>query len=232
MTPLPFTLVPLWTALAFSAYYFLAKDQQLALRIWKTPARLHPNIKTVLVQRAWGFLFLGVLTLLLVMAWGEEASTFGLGFNFTAAPPWWSWPLLPLVILLSYLQASSRSNLEMYPQIRIRVWSTPTLVASAISWILFLLAYEFLFRGFLLFGSLQVMGPWQAIALNVALYSLAHMYKGPGETFGSIPVGIFLCFISLNSGNIWMAMLFHTVMALSNEWFSLRAHPHMQFGRK
>ena len=42
------------------------------------------------------------------------------------------------------------------------------------------------------------MGPWAAIALNCSLYAFAHLYKGPGEAFGSIPVGIFLCYLTLS----------------------------------
>ena len=102
---------------------------------------------------------------------------------------------------------------------------------SGISWILFLVGYEFLFRGFLLQASLGVMETGPAIALNCALYAFAHFYKGPGETFGAIPAGILFCYLTLLTGNIWCAVILHSVMALSNEWFSLKAHPEMSFTR-
>lgn len=102
------------------------------------------------------------------------------------------------------------------------------LTLSGITWLVFLLGYEFLFRGFLLFASVAVMDVWAAIALNCALYAFAHLYKGPGETFGSIPVGILLCYLTLLTGNIWTALILHSVMALSNEWWSIRAHPNMK----
>ena len=69
------------------------------------------------------------------------------------------------------------------------------------------------------------MGPWAAIALNCSLYAFAHFYKGPGETFGAIPLGIMFCYLTLLTGNIWTAVVIHSVMALSNEWFSIRANP-------
>jgi membrane protease YdiL (CAAX protease family) len=40
-------------------------------------------------------------------------------------------------------------------------------------------------------------------------------------------VGILLCYITLHTGNIWSAVIIHSSMALSNEWFSLRSHPNM-----
>jgi membrane protease YdiL (CAAX protease family) len=41
----------------------------------------------------------------------------------------------------------------------------------------------------------------------------------------SIPFGIILCFITIKSNSIWPAIILHTVLALSNEWFSLYFHP-------
>ena len=67
-----------------------------------------------------------------------------------------------------------------------------------------------------------------AIALNSALYAFAHFYKGPGETFGAIPVGVLLCYLTIVTGNIWCAVVIHALMALSNEWFSLYFHPEME----
>lgn len=225
----PFIPVLLWSAIGFSAYYFLSLNHQLGLRIWRKQAHMHPGIKIVVMQRLWGVLFLGIVSLIILLfVIRGDAKAYGLGFAFAAPPPWWTWVLFPVIVLLAWKQAPAKSNLELYPQIRIRVWSRGTVLLSALSWIAFLLAYEFMFRGFLLYGSLSILEPWQAIALNVALYALAHMYKGPGETFGAIPVGILLCWLTLETGNIWMAVLIHCTMALSNEWFSLRAHPDMQ----
>jgi len=96
---------------------------------------------------------------------------------------------------------------------------------------IFLVAYEFFFRGFILYASLTVLDPWSAIALNCSLYGFAHFYKGPGETFGAIIVGVLLCYLTIVTGNIWSAVAIHSVMALSNEWFSLRAHPDMKLIR-
>jgi membrane protease YdiL (CAAX protease family) len=73
------------------------------------------------------------------------------------------------------------------------------------------------------------MDPLPAFALNCAIYALAHLYKGPGETFGAIPVGVLLCYLTLVTGNIWTAVILHSLMALSNEWFSIRFNPDMKF---
>ena len=73
------------------------------------------------------------------------------------------------------------------------------------------------------------MGFAAAMVLNTILYALAHLYKGRMETLGSVPVGVLLCYLTFLTGNIWTAVVIHCLMALSNEWFSIRFHPDMRF---
>ncbi len=214
-----------WSAIGFAGYYFLSGNTSLAGRIWKLNPDLDARVKHVVLQRAWGFIFLGIISAtLIVFAWGDKLHEYGLGFTFQTAPPWWSVLLIPLFVVAAYFSASKPGNLALYPQIRIKQWTPGNLVLSGVSGVLFLIGYEFLFRGFLLYASVQIMNPWAAIALNSSLYAFAHFYKGPGETFGAIPLGILLCYLTLLTGNIWTAVVIHSVMALSNEWWSIRAN--------
>lgn len=217
-----FIVAILWAVIGFAAYYFLAHKKSDS-----------GTVKEVVAQRFWGVLFMGVISLLIILlVWKNSPLSYGLGFNFSSPPPWWSYLAIPLILIASYFQASSASNLAMYPQIRINSWSSRIVALSAGSWIAFLVAYEFFFRGFLLYASLTVLEPWSAIALNCSLYGFAHFYKGPGETFGAVILGVILCYLTLLTGNIWSAVAIHTLMALSNEWFSLKAHPDMKLVRK
>ena len=120
----------------------------------------------------------------------------------------------------------------MYPQIRKKEWNFQLLLLSAFSWTAYLLAYEFMFRGYLLFISVAYLGVWPAIALNVAIYALVHVPKGYKEAFGAVPFGIVLGIITIQTGTIWVAFVVHVIMALSNEWFSLRANPEMKLKRR
>jgi membrane protease YdiL (CAAX protease family) len=223
-----FSIAVLWGVAGFASYYFLSKAE-IPARSLSNRLRSDIRVTGVVIQRSWGLLFTGIISALIAtLVFKESLADFGLGFGFEQLPPWWSYLVLPLILVSGYYSSSSPGNLKLYPQIRIETW-TPCIVAiSAVSWILFLVAYEFLFRGFLLGASLMVMGPWPAISLNTALYAFAHFYKGPGETYGAIPIGFLLCYLTLVTGNIWSAVVIHSVMALSNEWFSIMAHPEMQ----
>jgi membrane protease YdiL (CAAX protease family) len=101
-----------------------------------------------------------------------------------------------------------------------------------VSWIAYLLAYEFLFRGFLFFAALPVLGLFFAIVLNTIIYALVHLYKGFKEVIWSVPLGILLCYLTYLTGTIWVAVFTHIILALSGEWFSVWAHPDMYFAHK
>jgi len=225
---LRFSIAILWCVVGFGSYYFLSHNRNSSSRFGFICKILDSQGNQVLIQRIFGFLFLGVLSILIIVALPDVTlKEYGLTFKFRSAPPWLSWLLIPLILIMGYFAAQKPGNLEQYPQIRAKQWTPGMVAVSSVSWILFLVGYEFLFRGFVLHASLGLMETGPAIALNCALYAFAHFYKGPGEAFGAIPVGILLCYITLITGNIWSAVILHSVMALSNEWFSLRAHPEM-----
>jgi membrane protease YdiL (CAAX protease family) len=185
--------------------------------------------RLVLFQRLLGVLILGIVPLGII----EISETKSLAQFGVVSPVFESWlwiSILSIVILIiNWINAPTHSNLEMYPQIRKREWSISILIVSALSWIVYLLAYEFLFRGLLFFSSIPLMGLWPAIALNIVIYMLVHLPKGWKETIGAVPLGIVLCILTYRTGSIWVAVLTHIVMALSNEWLSLRAHPEIIF---
>lgn len=227
---LQFTIAILWCVVGFGSYYFLSKNSALSSTFKSLCRHLDGQGNQVLLQRLLGLLFLGVVSALIILFLPDKSlQEYGFTFQFIKLPPWWSWLLIPLILILGFYTARAPSNLKQYPQIRALAWTPGTLVVSSISWILFLVGYEFLFRGFVLYASLDIMEPVPAIALNAAVYAFAHFYKGPGETFGAIPAGILFCYLTLLTGNIWCAVILHSVMALSNEWFSLKAHPEMSF---
>ena len=229
---LEFALAISWCAIGFATYYFLSHGNTLAGRIGVLVKGFDSQGNKVVLQRILGVFFLGIVSATIVLILPDASlKDYGLGFSFNVPPPWWAILLAPLILGIGFLSSGSPRNLAMYPQIRLKKWTPWLLFISAISWVAFLIGYEFLFRGFLLHASLGLMQTLPAFALNGAVYALAHFYKGPGETFGSIPVGIILCYLTLVTGNIWSAVILHSIMALSNEWLSIRAHPEMKIER-
>jgi len=89
--------------------------------------------------------------------------------------------------------------------------------------IIFLLSYEFFFRGVLFFSLLDVSGLTIAIICNTSLYVLIHIFDSKQEILGAIPFGIVLCLFSYYANTIWMAFLIHTSLSVVYE-FSMFKH--------
>ena len=134
--------------------------------------------------------------------------------------------------LINYLNRKNSDNIKLYPQIREKKWTIKLVIISALGWILYLFAYEFMLRGFLLFSCFYAFGIWPAIIINIGIYSLVHVSKGMKEAIGAIPLGLILCLLTLKSGSIFTAFIIHITMALSNEWLTLSIHPDINLIRK
>jgi len=205
----------------FSLYYFIGFSTRTR-RILKAGSG---SPRQVMFQHALGAVIFGGIPLAFLIA-GEARplQDFGLGAA-QQEDLYWVLLLSAIILPLTYFSSRTATNLEQYPLIREHSWSPGLLVLSALGWMLYLSSYEFLFRGFLFFSSLAVIGLWPAIALNTLLYSLVHLPKGNREIFGAIPLGLVLCLITYRTGTIFTAVVIHIIMALSNEWFSLYFHP-------
>ena len=125
--------------------------------------------------------------------------------------------ILALILMpLGALNAKGKWHLTQYPQVRMTRWNKVEYITNLLSWGLYLLGYEFLFRGVLFLGLIPFTGLYTAIGINTALYALAHIYKGKKETIGSIPLGIVLCYFTWKTGTIWTAFAIHWIMAGNN----------------
>lgn len=224
--------VILTAALGYTGYYFLSTLPPLGRWIHRRFKEDRAEVATILSQKLTGFVFLGLLPgMMIVAATPLKITRLGINLSFPLTGLYWLLVLVPVVILINLINARKPNNLVMYPQIRIRNWSYSILLLSSLGWAFYLLAYEFLFRGILLSGSMHFIGVWPAIALNVAFYVLAHLPKGAKESLSSIPMGIVLCLATIQTGSIWVAFIIHLALALSNEYLSIYYHPEMKVVR-
>ena len=156
----------------------------------------------VIITKLAGFILLGVIPALIIVCYLKKPlSEFGAG-PITSSKTW-PWMLIcsAIVLVLNIAQGRRSKHYNIYPLIRFKKWNGKILAVSLITSTLFIIGYEFMFRGFLLYACLPLMGAWVAIAVNVIIYAFAHIHKGLTETIGSIPFGILLCYITLTTGN-------------------------------
>lgn len=221
------------TTVAFLVYHFSGDSARLKSFFTNRFSKISLSLSMVVFNRLLGFFLFGGLPVLAILFLNDRPlADFGFRINDGLQSWFWIAILSPLIAALNLFNAPRKQNLNMYPQIRTAEWTPSLIVISAITWIAYLLGYEFMFRGFLLFALYQELGMVAAITINTALYSLVHIPKGKTEAIGAIPLGVLLCYLTLLTGNILIACVVHIVMALTNEWFSLRVHPEMKVVRK
>jgi membrane protease YdiL (CAAX protease family) len=132
---------------------------------------------------------------------------------------------MPLV----FMSAKKPSHHVNYPQIREKNWTRSLVLKNSLGWSAYLLGYEFLFRGILLFPLVDAVGVWPAIAINTAMCSATHIPKGLDETICATFLGVVLCLITLMTGTLWVAIVVHIIIALTNSFSSIYHNPEMKF---
>ena len=217
------------TLAGFIIYFLISSSVKLQqILISKHGKEKASEYFTYLIRLS-GVLFLGIIPgVLMFTIISISIKDIGVSSGNLLNSLFWIIGLGVIIIPLSFFASKKEDNLSMYPQVRNKTWSGKTLFFSALTWILYLIAYEFLFRGLLLFSCIHEFGYWPAIAINLLAYSLVHIPKGMKETLGAIPIGFVLCLITISTGTIWVALFTHIIMALSNEWFSFYHHPEMK----
>jgi len=218
-----FTLV----FIGYVGYFFSAKND-------KADYDNRPT-KDVVNMRVQGFIWMGVVPFLgmLVLSLFSDYSfaDFGAGLSFPIENLYWILGFAAVLIPLNYFNAPRADNLHIYPQIREKEWNSALQRKEYFTWFIYLLAYEWLFRGVFYFGSREIMEFWPALVLNTSIYALVHLPKGLKETLASLPLGILLCILVERTGVFYGAVLIHFTQAASSSFFSLRAHPDMKIIR-
>lgn len=224
------SLLVVMVILGFYGYYRLPETQFFKTRIQHAFGD-DAQVYTVLFSRALGMLFFAILpTAIIQVCCPQFFDVSYLQWPAGSSAGYWIAGLLAAILPVIWVTSKKAAHLEQYPQIRKKTWSFTLLVISALTWAGYLFAYEFLFRGLLFSLSLEALPLAWAVALNIVLYALVHWPKGKVEVLASIPFGLIIIWATIDSGTIWVAVIAHCALALSDEWFSLYHHPdiHLQ----
>jgi membrane protease YdiL (CAAX protease family) len=217
----------------YLTYYFLSTSEKISNWIFRRYPYNTAEIYRFLFQKITGFLMLGVLPGIFFYSFFELSTT---GYSVVQYVGNAGWLLLGalagLILITTFFSSKAKEVHSVVPKMRLQNWRIDHLLLSMAGWGLYLLSYEFIFRQLLLFSWAEAYGSYTAILVNVVLYALFHLPKGKLETLGSIPFGIILCLVSLQSGSFLPAFLLHFTLAASTEIFSIYHNPGMYFNFK
>jgi membrane protease YdiL (CAAX protease family) len=209
--------------IGFTTFWFVSKATKIN----------DGTVKNVLFTKYLGLFTMGIVPATLALTFMPQYALADYGFIYNSDTTMTS--LVAILILaaltmpLAFLSAKKPSHQVNYPQIREKNWTRSLVLKNSLGWSAYLLGYEFLFRGILLFPLVDALGVWPAVAINTVMYSATHIPKGLDETIGAAFLGVVLCLVTLITGTLWVAIVIHITMALTNSFSSIYHNPEMNF---
>jgi len=154
-----------------------------------------------------------------------------IGLTFGTTGKYWYFPvfLSLITVVLSFFSSGNPVIWPKSPQLRVSKWYPRHILLSVGLWVLYLLGYEFFFRGILWFLCFGAFGFWPALLINILLYTAVHVPQGIFMTAGAAPLGIVLCSMSFLTGSFLTAFLVHVCMAVTTELSASFHNPEFQF---
>ncbi|NQU53242.1 MAG: CPBP family intramembrane metalloprotease [Bacteroidetes bacterium] len=179
-----------------------------------------------------GFFILGVIPAVLYFYFFDTSfSKFGLTGSQLKSN---FFVILILIIIIAFIlfvnqKVNSRRNSL---QLKLNEWNLFLFTLNCLGWIIYLIGYEFLFRGILLQECYINFGLWPAIAINVAIYSAIHMVNGKEEAMGALIFGAIACYLTLIRGTILIPIFMHISLSLFSDYFSILLNKNLSFVMK
>jgi uncharacterized protein len=228
-------IVPVVTLLTVTSTYLLvhcAASQQRFETWLKKSGQRDPEAAqelSVYLQRLVGAFLLGVIPLVVIIYF-LGGCPLALGFqppkNLTGAVLFVT-ILAAIIVPFIFLNSKNPEHLKHYPEIRTKLWTKKKWLANAGTWIVYLVAYEFFIRGFLLLTLVEHYGPWPGLFMMTSFYVAIHLPKGPTEAIVCLPMGLAFGLSAVLLESVFPAVCLHAIISISNATFTLRNHPDM-----
>lgn len=212
---------------AYLAYHFGGRADRLTA-IFHLDDDEGGQIGAVVLKRTWGVVCLGLVPTLVSVFLPDSLADYGLALGKAGRSLALVAAVAIGVVPLIYWSSHRPGHWRIYPEIRAEDWDVQLLGVNALGWIVYLAAYEFCFRGFLLFSLAGSLGAWPAIVITTAFYAAVHLPKSATESFGAIPIGVLFGVVALDTGSLLGPFLAHVIIALSNDALALRHAPEMR----
>ncbi len=181
-----------------------------------------PNDQNIRINQFIIFFFLTFIipALYIILAMKKPLSDFGLRIGNSK----WgikSLLLIPLLIIpVLYFGVRVPELQSEYPLAKSLLKDqSNVLIYELLYFVFYYIAWEFFFRGFILFGLKDKFGVFNAILIQTISSCLVHIDKPEGEIFGSIIAGIVLGIIAVRTKSIWYVVILHGAIGIITDLF-------------
>ncbi len=125
----------------------------------------------------------------------------------------------PAAFLAGYIGSRSPVLASVYPLGGALGPEPAAFAAHAGFYLLYYLGFEYLFRGFLLLGTEDEIGPAAANLLQACLATAFHFGKPGAEMAAAFPASLLFGWATLRTRSIWCALAGHWIVGVAMDWF-------------
>jgi hypothetical protein len=163
------------------------------------------------------FLVLGVVPLLIgrfglrrpVREWGVGLGDWKFGIPSVVSG---YFAFLPVLVAISYQPAFQAK----YPLFDEAQKSVMHFIVYQASYMLYFIGWEFIFRGFMLFGLKPALG-FYAIFVQTIPFAIMHFGKPQIETLAAVGAGVLLGYLAVRTRSFWYGWMLHSLVAVTND---------------
>jgi hypothetical protein len=176
---------------------------------------------------AWMFVTQGVTgfvlpALSLLLLFRQRPAAIGLGLGDWRLAMTLAGLYLPLVVVGTWILSDGRDFQALYPLYRESALNWTSLLVYECLFLVYWLGWEYLWRGFVLFGTARVFGYW-AIFVQMIPFALLHAGKPAPEAFMSIVGGVVIGAVCWRCRSFWIAVPIHAAQMMALDvWCTLR----------
>jgi membrane protease YdiL (CAAX protease family) len=234
LPPAEFILAILTLALGYLLYWFgpsFAPLKRLAEAMENaTKEDLKRQELEIYLQKLLGFFLLGLLPAVVIWVFLPRGLVdYGIGLKMEMKTLYWFLGLSAASVIFIAVRPEKSLDDQSYPQVRASNWHPKRVARNSLVWALYLLGYEFAFRGLLFFSCLRLFGFWSALLINVLAYTYAHIPKNFQESIGAFVYGILLCIVAYETSSFWIPFWVHLILALGNDYTAVAKSTGMRF---
>ncbi|MDD3626343.1 MAG: CPBP family intramembrane metalloprotease [bacterium] len=159
-----------------------------------------------------------IIPLILILLYKKKPRDFGLQIKEIRGM--WKYLLLFSIgiIIITFFVSKNPRFQEVYPMYKYARNDLSLLIIYEIIFLIYLFSWEFLFRGFILFGLEKRFGNY-AILIQMIPFAIMHFAKPPVELLSSILGGILLGVIALRTRSVVPCWILHLMFSVPMDIF-------------
>jgi hypothetical protein len=186
----------------------------------------HEHIYCLLLD----FIIFFVIPLLIIkFLFKEKLTHYGINLNNKSAGLKISIIAIAVMLPVVWVVSSLPGFQEAYPNCSMVRDSWYLFIIYEICLILYMFSWEFIWRGFTLFGLEKIFG-FYAIFIQMIPFTILHNGKPAAETFGSILAGFFLGLLAIRTRSILYGLIIHIAVMFMIDIISIARYKTQVFG--